>query len=116
MIIKLLWKKASLAGLASGADHSFIFEEPFTINDIIDDIRHLKNKMKGDLKSGILIRNEMANKNYTSEFIQNLMTEEGAGVFSARLNVLGHLQQVNFLKQKKIIFLNLNHFVLFFYL
>jgi 6-phosphofructokinase 1 len=51
--------------------------------------------MQGDLKRGLLIRNEMANRNYTSEFIRNLLSEEGKGVFSARLNVLGHMQQVN---------------------
>ena len=48
---------ASIAGIASGADQSFIFEEPFTIQDIMDDIRHLTNKMEGELKRGILISN-----------------------------------------------------------
>jgi 6-phosphofructokinase 1 len=79
--------------LASGADASYIFEEPFTVNDLIEDIRHLKCKMEGDLKRGLLIRNEMANRNYTSQFLQQLMSEEGKGVFSARLNILGHMQQ-----------------------
>jgi len=36
----------------------------------------------------------MANKNYTTEFILNLLAEEGKGVFSARSTVLGHIQQV----------------------
>ncbi len=45
------------------------------------------------MKRGLLIRNEMANKNYTSQFIQQLLSEEGKGVFSARLNILGHMQQ-----------------------
>lgn len=93
---------ASVAGLASGADQSYIFEEPFTINDIIEDVRHLKEKMKSELKRGLLIRNEMANKHYTSEFIQNLMSEEGKGVFSARANIIGHMQQVIFIKNLKI--------------
>lgn len=48
---------ASIAGIASGADQSFIFEEPFTIQDIMDDIRHLSKKMEGELKRGILISN-----------------------------------------------------------
>lgn len=85
--------KASSAGLAAGADQSYIFEENFTINDLIDDIRHFKMKMEGELKRGLLIRNEMANKNYTSEFIQSLMSEEGRGVFSARMCIIGHMQQ-----------------------
>lgn len=49
--------------------------------------------MEGDLKRGLLVRNELANKNYTSEFILNLMSEEGRGVFSARSSVIGHMQQ-----------------------
>lgn len=84
---------ATLAGFASGADQSYIFEEPFTISDLIEDIHHLRKKMEGDLKRGILIRNEMANKHYTTDFILNLLAEEGKGVFSARSNVLGHMQQ-----------------------
>ncbi len=38
-------------------------------------------------------RNEKANPNYTTEFILNLLNEEGKGVFSARSNILGHMQQ-----------------------
>ena len=85
---------ASLAGFASGADQSYIFEEPFGIKEIMDDINHLKNKMEGDLKRGILLRNEMANKHYSTEFIHELLAEEGKGIFSSRSNVLGHMQQV----------------------
>ena len=87
---------ATLAGLASGADQSYIFEEPFTIHDIIDDIDHLRMKMEGDLKRGILIRNENANAHYTTDFLYNLLSEEGKGVFSARSNILGHMQQGKF--------------------
>ena len=85
---------ATMAGFASGADQSYIFEEPFTIHDIIDDINHLKQKMQGDLKRGILLRNELANQHYTTDFILNLLHEEGKGIFSARSSVLGHMQQV----------------------
>jgi 6-phosphofructokinase 1 len=84
---------ATLSGLASGADQSYIYEEPFTIHDLFDDIQHLRKKMEGDLKRGILIRNEKANDHYTTEFLENLLCEEGKGVFTARSNVLGHMQQ-----------------------
>lgn len=85
---------ATLAGLASGADQAYIFEEPFTIKDLIDDVDHLRKKMEGHLKRGLLLRNEMANDHYTTDFITKLLKEEGKGVFSARSNVLGHMQQV----------------------
>lgn len=39
-------------------------------------------------------RNEKCNENYTTDFIFNLYSEEGKGVFDSRKNVLGHMQQV----------------------
>lgn len=39
-------------------------------------------------------RNENCNANYTTDFIFNLYSEEGKGVFDCRKNVLGHMQQV----------------------
>ncbi|CAF2454043.1 unnamed protein product [Rotaria sp. Silwood2] len=84
---------ATMAALASGADQAYIFEEPFTIKDLIDDVDHLRKKMEGHLKRGLLLRNEMANEHYSTDFITKLLQEEGKGVFSARSNVLGHMQQ-----------------------
>jgi 6-phosphofructokinase 1 len=84
---------AQMAGLASAADASYIFEDPFTVNDFINDVRNMKNKMLGEMKQGILIRNEMANMNYTSDFMYKLLREEGKDVFDARVNILGHWQQ-----------------------
>lgn len=39
-------------------------------------------------------RNEKCNENYTTDFIFNLYSEEGKGIFDSRKNVLGHMQQV----------------------
>lgn len=41
-------------------------------------------------------RNENSNANYTTDFIFNLYSEEGKGIFDCRKNVLGHMQQVGF--------------------
>ena len=62
----------------------------------MNDINHLKNKMKDEsinLKRGLIIRNEKANENFTSQFILSLLNEEGEGLFSSRMNILGHMQQ-----------------------
>lgn len=40
-------------------------------------------------------RNENCNENYTTDFIYQLYSEEGKGVFDSRKNVLGHMQQVD---------------------
>lgn len=44
--------------------------------------------------SGFPGRNEKCNENYTTDFIFNLYSEEGKGIFDSRKNVLGHMQQV----------------------
>lgn len=42
----------------------------------------------------LFCRNEKCNENYTTDFIFNLYSEEGKGIFDSRKNVLGHMQQV----------------------
>lgn len=48
----------------------------------------------GSQASGFPDRNEKCNENYTTDFIFNLYSEEGKGIFDSRKNVLGHMQQV----------------------
>ncbi|XP_076438032.1 ATP-dependent 6-phosphofructokinase-like isoform X2 [Babylonia areolata] len=93
---------ATLSGLAAGADAAYIFEEKITISNLRDDVFHLKDKiLNAGVQRGLVLRsdshrrywNESANSNYTTEFINQLFAEEGKGVFSVRMNVLGHMQQ-----------------------
>lgn len=84
---------ATLAGLAGGADAAYIFEEKFAIKDLQQDVQHMASKMSEGVQRGLILRNEKANDNYNTEFIHRLYTEEGKGLFSSRMNVLGHMQQ-----------------------
>ncbi|XP_056370889.1 ATP-dependent 6-phosphofructokinase, muscle type isoform X3 [Oenanthe melanoleuca] len=84
---------ATMAGLAAGADAAYIFEEPFSSRDLQANVDHLTEKMKTSVKRGLVLRNERCNENYTTDFIYNLYSEEGKGVFDCRKNVLGHMQQ-----------------------
>ncbi|XP_059390603.1 ATP-dependent 6-phosphofructokinase, platelet type-like isoform X2 [Carassius carassius] len=84
---------ASVGGLASGADAAYIFEEPFDIKDLQSNVEHLTEKMKTSIQRGLILRNENSNENYTTDFIYQLYSEEGRGVFDCRKNVLGHMQQ-----------------------
>ncbi|KAL2293769.1 hypothetical protein Nmel_018830 [Mimus melanotis] len=84
---------ATMAGLAAGADAAYIFEEPFSSRDLQANVEHLTEKMKTSVKRGLVLRNERCNENYTTDFIYNLYSEEGKGVFDCRKNVLGHMQQ-----------------------
>ncbi|CAG9763303.1 unnamed protein product [Ceutorhynchus assimilis] len=84
---------ATVAGLAGGADAAYIYEEKFTIKDLQQDVYHMATKMSEGVQRGLILRNENASYNYNTEFIYRLYSEEGKGLFSARMNVLGHMQQ-----------------------
>ena len=81
---------ATAAGLAGGADAAYIYEEPFALKDIQKDVSHMVNKMReGAVQRGLILSNEKANENYSTDFIYRLFSEEGKDTFSARMNVLG---------------------------
>ncbi|NXC03692.1 PFKAM protein, partial [Orthonyx spaldingii] len=84
---------ATMAGLAAGADAAYIYEEPFSSRDLQANVDHLTEKMKTTVKRGLVLRNERCNDNYTTDFIYNLYSEEGKGIFDCRKNILGHMQQ-----------------------
>ncbi|XP_069762262.1 ATP-dependent 6-phosphofructokinase, muscle type-like isoform X3 [Narcine bancroftii] len=84
---------ATMAGLAAGADAAYIYEDPFSIHDLQVNVEHLTEKMKTTVKRGLVLRNEKANEHYSTDFIYNLYSEEGQGIFDCRKNVLGHMQQ-----------------------
>lgn len=84
---------ATLAGLAGGADAAYIYEEPFGIQELQLDVCHMAAKMAEGVQRGLVLRNEMANENYSTDFIYRLYSEEGKGLFTCRKNILGHMQQ-----------------------
>ncbi|KAA0718651.1 ATP-dependent 6-phosphofructokinase, platelet type [Triplophysa tibetana] len=84
---------ATVGALAAGADAAYIYEESFDIRDLQSNVEHLTAKMKTGIQRGLVIRNENCSENYTTDFIYQLYSEEGKGVFDCRKNVLGHMQQ-----------------------
>lgn len=49
----------------------------------------MATKMSEGVQRGLILRNEKACENYNTDFIHRLYSEEGKGLFSARMNVLG---------------------------
>ncbi|XP_043592090.1 ATP-dependent 6-phosphofructokinase isoform X2 [Bombus pyrosoma] len=84
---------ATVAGLAGGADAAYIFEEKFNIKDLNQDVIAMAAKMSEGVQRGLILRNENANLNYNTDFMQRLFSEEGKGLFSCRMNIIGHMQQ-----------------------
>ena len=59
-----------MAGLAGGCDAAYIQEEPFGIADLMRDLEIMQNKMnQGKIERGLILRNEKANENYTTDFL-----------------------------------------------
>lgn len=83
----------TMTAIAVGADAAYVFEDPFSIRDLKVNVEHLTEKMKTEIQRGLVLRNEKSHEHYTTEFINNLYSSEGKGVFDCRMNVLGHLQQ-----------------------
>uniref|UniRef100_A0A4X1TAB9 Phosphofructokinase domain-containing protein n=1 Tax=Sus scrofa TaxID=9823 RepID=A0A4X1TAB9_PIG len=84
---------ATVTGIAVGADAAYVFEDPFNIQDLKANVEHMTEKMKTDIQRGLVLRNEKCHEYYTTEFLYNLYSSEGRGIFDCRTNVLGHLQQ-----------------------
>lgn len=84
---------ATVSALSSGADNAYIFEEPFTVKDLSDDVEVILSKMEVGAKRYLVVRNEWADNNLTTDFVQNLFNSEGKKRFTTRVNVLGHVQQ-----------------------
>ena len=59
-----------MAGLAGGADAAYIPEESFGIQELMKDLDIMAFKMdKGNIYRGLILRNELANKNYDTDFL-----------------------------------------------
>ncbi|KAH0517978.1 ATP-dependent 6-phosphofructokinase, liver type [Microtus ochrogaster] len=84
---------ATVTGIAVGADAAYVFEDPFNIHDLKANVEHMTEKLKTDIQRGLVLRNEKCHEHYTTEFLYNLYSSEGRGVFDCRTNVLGHLRQ-----------------------
>uniref|UniRef100_A0A8B9HF72 Phosphofructokinase, platelet b n=1 Tax=Astyanax mexicanus TaxID=7994 RepID=A0A8B9HF72_ASTMX len=84
---------ATVGALAAGADAAYIYEEPFTIRDlqVRSQLQYISSSHKKSFYPFLM--NESCNENFTTDFIYQLYSEEGKGVFDCRKNVLGHMQQ-----------------------
>ncbi len=84
---------ALMAGLSTGAERVYLHEEGVSLADMKNDLDHLVQGFTGGKRLGLVIRNEMANPTYTTQFMAALFEEEGGDLFEVRQAILGHLQQ-----------------------
>jgi 6-phosphofructokinase 1 len=84
---------ALMSGLATGAERVYMNEENVTLLDLQTDVTQLIEGFRSGKRLGLMIRNEYANKVYTTPFMVALFEEEGGDAFDVRQSILGHLQQ-----------------------
>jgi 6-phosphofructokinase 1 len=84
---------ALMSGLATGAERVYLHEEGVTLKNMQQDVEKLTRGFEAGKRLGLMIRNEYANKVYTTSFMCALFEEEGREVFDVRPAILGHLQQ-----------------------
>jgi 6-phosphofructokinase 1 len=84
---------ALMSALATGAERVYLPEEGVTLKELADDVQQLIRGFRQGKRVGIMIRNEVANSIYTTQFMQALFEEEGGDEFNVRTAILGHIQQ-----------------------
>jgi 6-phosphofructokinase 1 len=84
---------ALMSGLATGAERVYLHEEGVSLHDLQADLDQLVEGFKHGKRLGLMIRNENANRFYTTDFMSSLFEEEGGDLFDVRQAILGHVQQ-----------------------
>ena len=84
---------ALMSALATGAERVYLHEEGVTMHDLVTDVEEFREAFRRGKRLGLVIRNEMANEVYTTNFMRLLFEEEGGELFDVRQAILGHMQQ-----------------------
>ncbi|MBC8164207.1 MAG: 6-phosphofructokinase [Roseiflexaceae bacterium] len=84
---------ALMSGLASGAERIYLHEQGVTLDDLVRDVEMLNGSFQNGKRLALMIRNEQANRIYTTKFMQDLFEEASGSLFEVRQSILGHLQQ-----------------------
>ncbi len=84
---------ALMASMATGAERAYLPEEGITLELLEEDLRLLADRFRRGKRLGLLIRNEKASDQFTTQVITAILEAEGKDLFDARYAILGHLQQ-----------------------
>ncbi len=84
---------ALMAGLATGAERTYLPEDGITLEQLKADVDELTAAFAAGKRLGLLIRAENADPIYTTSFLRAVFENEGGGLYDVREARLGHLQQ-----------------------
>ena len=84
---------ALMNGIASGAERVYLHEEGISLDALVTDSRRMVASFESGRRLRLVIRNERASENYTTQVLAHIFAEEGHGLYDVREAVIGHLQQ-----------------------
>ncbi|MDR1432087.1 MAG: 6-phosphofructokinase, partial [Propionibacteriaceae bacterium] len=84
---------AAMGGLTGGAERIYLHEEGITLADLEQDVRWMNDSFRSGRKLFLAVRNEAANRLYSTDFIVRLLEEEGGELYDVRQAILGHVQE-----------------------
>ena len=84
---------ALMSALASGAEKAYLPELGITLAELTEDVDTLRKSFQYGKRMVIFLRNELASRHYTTEFVRHLMEAESNSQFEVRTAVLGHVQR-----------------------
>lgn len=84
---------ATLAGLAGGAEQTYLPEEGISLAGLLGDVREINHGFANGKKLAVVMANEQASPNYDTDFLRRVYEQEGGDIAEARSIVLGHLQR-----------------------
>jgi 6-phosphofructokinase 1 len=83
----------TMAGIAAGAERVYLHETGVDLARLQSDLDAMRSAFAAGRRLFLVLRNEDANPNYTTDMLARLFEEEGQGLFDVRASVLGHVQQ-----------------------
>jgi 6-phosphofructokinase 1 len=85
---------ALMGALAGGAEQCYLNETGVTLAQIQRDLEWINQSFdEEDRDFFLVVRNENANANYTTDVLAHLLDESGQGRYDTRTMVIGHIQQ-----------------------
>lgn len=82
-----------MSGIAAGAEQVYLNEEGITLAQLQRDCERMVESFESGRKLYLVVRNERASENYTTDVLAKIFTQEGRGLYDVREAVIGHVQQ-----------------------
>ena len=82
-----------MSGLAAGAEQVYLPEDGITLAGLQADVARLRQGFAAGKRLGLMLRNECAERIYTTGFLRALFEKEGGDLFDVQQVVLGQLAQ-----------------------